>query len=90
MIFVILAIIFGLGWFAAWITVWVKGTQSQNNVMVILGGLFTLGFIGLVIALIQTSGWNNNNVNAELYAQKLELERQRKELEEQKKSQDKE
>ncbi len=88
LIIVLLLLVFG--WIAAWIVVWVKGSQKQNTLMVVLGGLFTLGIIGLIIAIIQSSSWQNQNMDIELQKQKLELERQKLELEKQKQNEDKE
>ncbi|NQZ28996.1 MAG: hypothetical protein HRT98_01280 [Mycoplasmatales bacterium] len=78
-------VLFVIAWIVGWIVVWVKGTKKQNTMMVVLGGLFSLGIIGLIIAIIQTNGWQNNNTNLELEKQKLELQKQQIEIEKQNK-----
>lgn len=87
-IWIVLLILFVLAvWEAVFIWMWVKGIREKNSTLTILGGFFALGFIGLIIALVQVSGWNNethHHHNIDIEKEKLALEREKLELEKQK------
>lgn len=89
----ILIVIFAVvGWFALFIWMWVKGVSDRNSTMTIIGALFSLGFIGLIIALVQVSGWNNEThyqSQFEIEKAKLALEREKLELDKMKHEHDK-
>ena len=74
-------------WEACWITVWVKGLQSKTGAMVIFGSLFSLGIIGIIIGIVQTTSWNSTNnsiANINASQENLKLEREKFEFEKQK------
>lgn len=84
---VLLILAFMFIWEAIFIWMWVKGVRERNSTLTIIGGVFSLGIIGLVISLVQVSGWNNetyNHHNIDIEKDKLALEREKLELEKQK------
>lgn len=92
-IWIVFVVLFVIAvWEALFIWLWIKGLREKNSTLTIIGGLFSLGFIGLIIALVQVSNWNtsvHHHSGLEIEREKLALEREKLELEKLKHENDK-
>lgn len=52
-----IAIIFWILIFGFGMYLWTSGTKEENKLKVLFGGFLTLGFIGVLIAMAQSSNW---------------------------------
>ena len=91
----IIGILIGVAiWLFIFIKIWINGTEQQSKPMVIIGGFFTLWWIGLIIVMVQIISWDVGTRHTEklflekerfdLEKQKLALEKERLEFEKQK------
>ena len=86
LLIIVIVVVAIAAWMTVWILVWRTGLENKVSWQVILGSFFTLGILGIIIGIIQTSSWNSkqNPSSLKLEREKFELEKQKFEFEKQK------